>query len=792
MPNLLKIKLSILLLLLTTALFAQTGQLKGTIHDAQTNEALPFATVQIQGTTVGATTDNDGNFLLTKLTPGEIRIKVSFIGYQTVLSDPIEITNNRTAFIYINLEEEDNNLSEVIVRPQSFRKKIEAPLSMQSITTAEIESNPGSNRDISRVIQSFPGVGSTPAYRNDIIIRGGGPSENRFYLDGVEIPILNHFSTQGSSGGPVGIINADFIRNVDYYAAAFPAEKYNALSGILDFTQKDGNSEKLNSQLTIGSSEAALTFDGPIGKKTNYIFSVRRSYLQYLFSALELPFLPTFNDYQLRVRSNIDNHNQLTFISIGSLDHLSLNTDLDKPDDFQQYALSTIPENDQWSYTIGAVYKLFYDHGYHAVIISRNHLNNSIEKYLDNNSNNYKTLDYLSTEAENKLRYEWHYKGENIKFVSSVNTETAHYQNDTKQQITINNNPYQIEYNTNLDFVKYGFSAQLSKNLFIDDLVGSFGLRCDGNSYNSNMSNPFCQFSPRFSLSYSATPQLKINAGIGRYYQLAAYTTLGYREKGELVNEESAKYIGLNQYNIGLEHTFNDNILLSVEGFYKDYFQYPIDIETGASLANQGADYSLYGLSDVDFSGKGRAYGFEILNRINYQSFTLLASYTYVRSDFTNLQNEFIPSSWDSKHLLTITSSKKLPKNWQVGLKWRFVGGLPYTPYDAQESASIQNWHINGGPTFDYDALNSHRLPNFHQLDVRVDKKIYFNHWSLMLYLDIQNAYNFQNTSPDILMRQKNQDGSYQTTSDNQNYILKSISRTNGTVLPTIGIMIKI
>lgn len=792
MPNLLKIKLSILLILLTTALFAQTGQLKGTVHDAQTNEALPFATVQIQGTNIGATTDNEGNFLLTKLIPGEIRIKVSFIGYQTVLSDPIEITNNRTAFIYINLEEEDNNLSEVIVRPQSFRKKIEAPLSMQSITTSEIESNPGSNRDISRVIQSFPGVGSTPAYRNDIIIRGGGPSENRFYLDGIEIPILNHFSTQGSSGGPVGIINADFIRNVDYYAAAFPAEKYNALSGILDFTQKDGNSEKLNSQLTIGSSEAALTFDGPIGKKTNYIFSVRRSYLQYLFSALELPFLPTFNDYQLRVRSNIDNHNQLTFISIGSLDHLSLNTDLDKPDDFQQYALSTIPENDQWSYTIGAVYKHFYDHGYHALVISRNHLNNSIEKYLDNNSNNYKTLDYLSTESENKLRYEWHYKGDNIKFVSSFNTETAHYKNNTKQQITINNNPYQIEYNTNLDFIKYGFSAQLSKSLFIDDLVGSFGVRCDGNSYNSNMSDPFSQFSPRVTLSYSLTPQLKINAGLGRYYQLGAYTTLGYREQGKLVNEESAKYIGLNQYNLGIEHTFNDNILLSVESFYKDYFQYPIDIETGASLANQGADYSLYGLSDVDFSGKGRAYGFEILNRINYQSFTLLASYTYVRSDFTNLQNEFIPSSWDSKHLLTITSSKKLPKNWQVGLKWRFVGGLPYTPYNAQESASIQNWHINGGPTFDYNLLNSKRLPNFHQLDVRFDKKIYFNHWSLMLYLDIQNAYNFQNTSPDILVRQKNEDGTYQKSSNNQNYILKSISRTNGTVLPTIGIMIKI
>ena len=173
---------------------------------------------------------------------------------------------------------------------------------MRRIGIQDIEKSPGANRDISKVIQSFPGVASTPVQRNDIIVRGGGPSENSFYLDGIEIPNINHFATQGASGGPVGIINVDFIREVDFFSGAFPANRGDALSSVLEFKQKDGNKEKLETQGTLGASEVALTFDGPIGEKTSFIFSARRSYLQILFSVLELPFLPTYNDAQFKIK----------------------------------------------------------------------------------------------------------------------------------------------------------------------------------------------------------------------------------------------------------------------------------------------------------------------------------------------------------------------------------------------------------------------------------------------------------------------------------------------------------
>ncbi len=795
MQNTFKYILFILVLSLVTKVgLAQSGQIRGVILDQDNNEAIPFANILVAGTNKGTSASFDGDFTLENVRPGYVKLQVSSIGYTPIISDEIFVTNSNSPFIEILLQANENLLDEVEVKVKPFQKRIESPISMQSITTREIESNPGSNRDISRVIQSFPGVGSTPAFRNDVIIRGGGPSENRFFLDGIEIPVLNHFSTQGASGGPVGIINADFIRNVDFYSAAFPASKYNALSGILDFSLKEGSKDKTNLQFTLGASEAAITLDGSIGKKTSYIFSVRRSYLQFLFSAIGLPFLPTFNDYQLKVKTNFNAKNQLSLISIGSLDKVTINNGIENPTPSQEYIATQIPINNQWSYTIGLVYKHFFKNGHHTFVMSRNRLNNEFYKYPDNDETQAKSFDYLSTEAENKLRYELDLNKNGIKYAFSGNLEFANYSNQTSQQVYVSNQLTDYQYSTDFSLVKYGLSAQATKRFINNQLLISAGLRLDANDYNKNTSQLFNQFSPRVSASYNLTDIVTLNAGVGRYYQQAAYTTLGYRNtNGDLANLEDAKFIGLDQYNLGVEHRYNEHILLSIEGFYKNYFQYPIDLITGASLANQGAAYSsVFGASDVAFNGKGKASGFEVLNRWNYDSFSILASYTFVRSLFTDVQGDYIPSSWDSKHIFTITGSKNLKKDWRVGFKWRFVGGLPYTPYDLIISSNVQAWDAIGQPYLDYTQLNAERFGAFHQLDIRIDKNFYFNKWTLMLYLDLQNAYNAKNQGQDYIIRARNADGSFQLTNNGSEYVLNRIASESGTILPTVGIMIKL
>lgn len=791
--NTLKRILTLSFLLVGLLSFAQKGRIEGKIYDSSNNQPVPFANVIILGSTIGTVTDLDGKFEFTNLTPGYVNLQVTFIGYKPETSADIFVSNSNPAYLEIALSPSELQLKDVEIRANPFVKRDDALVSVQKIGIKEIETNPGSNRDISRVIQSFPGIGYTPNFRNDVIVRGGGPSESKFYLDDVEIPVLNHFSTQGASGGPVGILNADFLSSVNYYSGSFPSNRGNALSGVFEFTQKDGNLDKLGFQAAVGASEASLTFDGPLGKNSSFIFSARRSYLQFLFSAIGLPFLPTFNDYQFKAKIDLNKNNQLRIISLGALDNMVLNTGIKNPDPSQEYILSQLPVNNQWSYVFGVVYKHFFENGFHTLVYSRNILDNVFFKYPENDESKPKILDYESRESENKARYEFSYRLNNYSIRASLGTEHANYSNFTSQRIFINETPINLNYQSDLSMVKYGGSIQLSAKYFDESLVLSLGTRVDGNNFNEEMENPLNQFSPRFSASYNFIRNHKLNFGIGRYYQLPAYTTLGFRDENGTLLNSAAKYIGADHINLGLEKAVSDKMLISFEVFYKDYFHYPINAYNGISLANSGADYSsVAGATLVNSSGRGRAVGFEALYRLRLDGFNMITSYTYVQSSFTDINDELIPSSWDSRHLLTLTGTKELKKNWSVGMKWRFSGGLPYTPYDLENSARVDIWNSSGGPILDYTRLNDERFKPFHQLDLRVDKKFFFDKYTLMLYFDIQNAYNFKNSSQDYVVRAKGTDGSYLLNDDGSRYILETLPSISGTVLPTLGIMFRL
>jgi len=795
-------KIKILLLTFLSVFIASTslnaqnnGKITGKIIDANSNEPLPFVNVIVKGTNIGTTSDLDGVFNMTGIAPGFVTLQASFVGYEMGFSSEIQVTNANTAFVEIKLTPKDTEIQEVVIKASPFRKTEESPVSLTRITVSEIETNPGSNRDISKVIRSFPGVGSAASFRSDIIIRGGGPSESRFYLDGVEIPNINHFATQGSSGGPVGILNADFINGVNFYSGAFPANRGNALSGVFEFTQQDGNPEKLKLRGTLGASEISLTMDGPIGEKTNYIFSARRSYLKFLFDLIELPFLPTFTDYQLKLRTKLTPKDEITVVSIGALDEFALNLGIDNPTEDQEYILTNIPVNEQWSYAIGAVYKHFSENSFQTFVLSRNMLNNVSYKYPDNDESQERVLDYRSQEIENKFRFENNTRLGSFKLIYGLNGEYAKYNNATQQKIYADGGLININYNTDFDLFKWGAFGQVSKTFLNARMVASFGLRTDANNYSKSMQNMLNQLSPRFSLSYSLTDQWSLNANTGRYYQLPSYTTLGYKNlDGILVNKENdLKYVAADHYIAGIQYQPKENILASIEGFYKNYHNYPFSLRDSISLATKGSDFGVIGDEAVSSTGEGRAFGFEILNRTRLDQYKLniILAYTYVISQFQNISGEYIPTTWDSKHIFNLTVFKEFAKNWSTGFKWRYVGGLPYTPYDIESSELISAWRVAGGPIWDFNQLNSLRLKPFHQLDLRVDKRFFFDRWSLMAYIDIQNAYNFQAEQPDYIIREKDEAGNYLTTDNNTRYILKRIQSNSGTILPTIGIMIE-
>lgn len=777
-----------------TGLLAQQAVLKGRVIEAVSNEPMPFVNVIVSGTSIGAVTDDNGNFQLNGLKPGFVRVQASFIGYHSALSPEIEISNAKAAFVEISMEKRDAEIEEVTVSVSPFRKTEESPVSLKTIGIAEIEKSPGANRDISKVIQSYAGVLSSPSFRNDIIIRGGGPSESRFYLDGVEVPNINHFATQGASGGAVGILNADLIREVNYYSGAFPSDRGNALSGVFEFAQVDGNADKLRFKGSLGASEVSATVDGPLSEKTSFIVSARRSYLKLLFTALKLPFLPTFNDMQFKVKTRFDAKNELTFIGLGAVDQNALNLDIKNPDEQQTYILGQLPENNQWSYTLGAVYKHFREKSYQTLVVSRSQLSNSATKYFDNDesSPNNKILDYTSQEVENKIRFENNMRMDGFKANIGANIDFARYSNATLQKRFYDGNILNVNYDTKLNLMKYGLFGQISHEFLAERLTLSAGFRMDANNYSSGMNNPLKQFSPRASASYQLAPEWSLNLNTGRYFQLPAYTTLGYKQNNEFVNKDNLKYISVDHFIGGLEFKPATAVQFSLEGFLKNYRNYPFSVKDGISLANKGADYGVIGDEEVTSSSKGRAYGAEFQARISStKGYNLNMSYTLVRSEFQDGSGNYLVSAWDSKQILSLTGSASLKKGWQIGTRFRFVGGLPYTPFDLNRSSLISAWNLTGGPYLDYSKLNANRFGVFHQLDVRVDKAYYLKKMTLKFYLDIQNLYNFQSQSTDIVVRETDASGNFLTTDNGTRYMLRSVKNPSGTVLPTIGVQVE-
>ncbi|MDZ4822919.1 MAG: TonB-dependent receptor [Flavobacteriales bacterium] len=784
------------------ACFAQTTSIRGSVMNKTNNEPVAFASVFLQNTQQGTETDIEGNFVLQNILPGLYNIQVDVVGFKNAVVYEVEASIDRPAFLSIQLEEVNVELSEVEVAASSISNREESPVSVRTIGTNEIKRNPGGNRDISKVIRSLPGVAAIPSFRNDIIIRGGAANENRFYIDGIEIPNINHFATQGSSGGPVGLINVDLIDEVEFYSGAFPASRGNALSSVLEFGFREARDDKYTANFVVGSSDLGVTLEGPTGKNSGLIFSARRSYLQFLFAALGLPFLPTYNDVNTKWKWNVDEKNQLTIIGLGAYDDFALNLELDDDStdenfSVNNYLLDQLVVNRQWNYTIGARWDSYREKGRWTFVASRNALQNDTFKHLQNDDALPLTFDYSSRETENKFRIENKISfGEGWKTIYGVSYEFADYFNRSsfEEFNYVLDTVVKVNYKTEFNLQKYGAFAQASKTFFSERLVLSAGVRADGNDYSASMKNPAEQISPRISARYSFAPQWSLNASTGIYYQMPSYIALGFQQDGIFLNGDM-KYILSKQAIAGIEYDWQKrNSVITLEGFYKHYENYPVSVVRGISLANLGADFGTVGNEDIASIGLGRAYGVEFLYQQKlYEGFYGILAYTFVRSEFTGADGKFIASSWDSRNLVSVTTGKKFEKNWEVGIRFQYSGGLPFTPDNVEASMFITTWDAVRIAQPEWSLLNSQRINAFHQLDVRVDKKWYFERWTLDLFLDVQNLYNNITPLKPILDVQRDGDGNPVVNPDNPNlYLPNFLDASSGTVLPSIGIIVEL
>ena len=517
--------------------------------------------------------------------------------------------------------------------------------------------------------------------------------------------------------------------------------------------------------------------------------SYRLSYLQGLFKLLDLPFLPTYQDFQFKIKIKFNSRNELTFLGLGALDRFALNFDA-TPTEENLYNLANLPENKQDNYTVGAVYKNYREKGFSTLVLSRNFLNTRAEKYENNDVTKLKTIDYSSQESENKLRFENSSREGKYKIAFGAGAETAHYFSDNLAYYP----GQKFKYESEINFFKYGAFAQVSAPYFNERLNLSLGFRLDGNTYADQMKNPLKTLSPRFSASYNFSEKISLDFNTGVYYQLPAYTLLGYRTSTDapLLNK-SVNYIKATHVVAGLEYNTLKNAKFTIEGFYKNYQHYPLVsiFNDSIPLANLGADFGVVGNNPVVGETQGRSYGLELFAQQRLtKGFYGIFALTLYRSEFADKNERYVQSSWNNRYILSITAGKILPRNWEIGAKLRLSGGSPYTPYDIPYSSLKSNYTVYPAGIPDYTLLNTSMLKQFYQVDLRVDKKYPFKKFNLNLYLDIQNLTNnkYELQSPLVLDRDSN-GNAQDAPNDPSRFKTKLLATTSGTVIPAIGVI---
>ena len=764
------------LLLISLNLQSQNlGTISGRVFNNETGLILEGATIQVENSDFFAITNSEGFFEIKDIPTSSYNVKASFIGFKSLTIFNVIVKSAGNQSLQYGLNPLSEQLDEVIVVESPFKTSIETPLSTQTFSAVEIETYPGGNNDITRVIQSLPGISpSVGGFRNDIIIRGGGPNETVYYIDGIEIPNINHFSTQGSSGGPVGLVNISFIKDVTLSTSSFGAEYDNALSGVLSFVQKEANKEKISGNFRIGSSEAGITLDGPINQDTSFIFSVRRSYLQFIFKAFGFSFLPDYWDYQMKLNHKIDDFNYINFIGIGSVDELTVN----EPDEFDfenQSTIEQIPITNQNSRTFGITWKRIYknSNGFFNLSLSNNKLENNFERFEDNVSKTNKVYSNISTEEDIKLRFISNNSFENYKFSFGGNFQLSKYSNSTLFKF------YNINYDSNIDFIKYGLFIKSSKRFFSDKLSLSFGIRTDQDNFTSE-NKIFENISPRLALSLSLSSNNKWNLNLtsGRYYKMPTYTSLGFRDLNNMLTNKNSKYTQSDHLVIGLEYINSESSRFTIELFDKRYSNYPVSFTDMVSLANKGGDFEVLGNEKILSVGKGKSYGIELLYQQKLKNnFYGILSYTFFYSKFSGIDKIYLPSVWDNRNLFSFTGGYKLKKNWEISSKLRYTDKTPYAPINI-ELSNMSYPEI----VFDYSQLGNYFLDKFLKLDLRIDKRWNFKSTSMNFYIDAENLLaNEIPVPPEYgLLRDSNQNviiprSLIEVESDNRTSIIPSI-----------------
>ncbi len=740
----------LIFLIFGEASFAQndksSGVINGKITDKETQAPVNDAIIEVIGLNTKTSSDEKGNFEFKNIPYGTYQLKISSLGYETLVKTDIVVLSSRPAAVTVELMVSNITTEEIDVEGKYFQKSTDESTSNYNLDFEEIRRAPGAVEDISRMVQILPGISPANDQRNDLIVRGGSPAENLTMIDGIEIPNINHYPTQGSTSGPIGMINVKFINSVDFSTGGFSARYGDKLSSVMHLSFREGYRKKFLSDINLSTAGFGGVFEGPLfTTKGSFMFSVRKSYLNLIRGAIRLAAVPDYWDFNLKTVYDFNPNTKLTFVGVGGLDKISFEGESSEISDDNPYGKA---KGDQKQFTAGFNLKTLFKKGYVQTVLANSTAYTNIEN-RDLNTDAMKFY-YDSFESDYNAKSEVFYQinsANNIIFGGGARYIKFNYDNFFNADTTSFGYVIpEINVSRKDKFYKASAFTQYTLKLLTGRLIMNAGLRYD---YFSGI-NDKNAVSPRLGISYSILPTTTISASTGIYYQAPEYIWLMSDERNK-----NLKFISANHYIAGIEHLFSADLRFSVEGYYKDYKNYPVSLLVPTYVLISGGTENgpnlIFGEAVSAGYGYSRGIDVSLHKKLTGSGFYGMLNYSLAESKITALEGGERPGSFDYRHNITVIAGYQLANDWLVGLKFRYTTGRPYTPIDAEAST------IAGREVSDFANFNSSRYRDYNRLDLRVDKKWNFKKLSIVSYIELQNVFNTENVYQYFWNEYKNQ-----------------------------------
>ena len=725
-----------------SAMIAQSYQIEGYLFDGKTNMPLEGVSVELEQMNKGTLTDSSGFFVLSVNETGDYILSINFIGYKPKRINDIRIRGSRPEIRNIYLEEDLYASDVVTVEGSYFQTANTVEVSKLSLSVEEIRKFPGGFEDIVRTVSTLPGIAmNADQGRNDLLVRGGGPSENLYIVNNLEIPNINHFGSQGGGSGTLAFINLDFVESIDFSTGGFSARYGDKMSSVMELSLTEGRSDRFGGKATISATRFGAHIEGPVTDRSNFIFSARKSYLDIIFKAAGLPFVPVYRDYNLIYTHHFENNDKLFFLSLLADDDIKKFNDSEENRVFNAQVMN----NEQLQFINGLNYRKLLKRGYMDLSLS---VNSSDYTYSQEDQHLYNYFNSDAREIEKIVKFQ-HFiqinkmlsfkSGATAKWSTSTNTlafkDTIVDQSGNRvyyKDIGLTQNAYSSE----KDVSKYSAFVEM------DYVFSSFNLLLGARYDRYNFLNEKDYISPRFAIKYNLTDVTQLKLSTGRYFQSPSYVWTENPFNKNLSALQNDMII------LAFEHFLDDDLKFSIETYNKSYSKLPTGIipnktdylvltNTGITYGGRENNFRSFGYSPYVSEGTGRAYGAELFIQKKYSNTPYYGQFslTYNKSEYTAYNGKTYPGQYDQRWIMNLSGGYKLNKKWEISGRFRFYTGRPFTP---NYIPSKNNGKLKNLP----EEYLSERMNNGHQLDLRVDRNFYYDAMTLILYLDIQNMYN--------------------------------------------------